>query len=230
MQSEITRQTNLVFMVDPIGFGLEILGVFLGALAAFELDNLRDKWNEKNEAQRILEFIRGEIIDNVESLENNAKCFKQIQNPGEEIGPYALFPKHLRKEVWAGIVSKLDVIADIGLLLDLSRLWYEIDVFERDLLEYEKRHDEYIRYLTYHYPPTQEDDRLLEFLRTNEDSSVSYLIMKITRSYKIDSDCGLITLAKNVIEEITKQLDENLQPHKTDVAVVDLDITRFRKI
>jgi len=55
-------------MVDVIQFGLDILGVFIGAFAAFELDNYRASRNERKDKVRVLKLIRTEVTENNQLL------------------------------------------------------------------------------------------------------------------------------------------------------------------
>lgn len=120
-------------MTDLVGFGLEILGVFLGVGAAFLLDRLADQLSEKKEYLRVLILIRHELDADVTVLEKFRTNFDKAENqPSHYHVPYY----HLRMSMWQGISSKVDSIKDEALLTQIALVYYNYDTFERMLNSY----------------------------------------------------------------------------------------------
>ena len=122
--------------MNPSDFLLEVIAVFVGVIAAFELDNYRERRQETKESVRVLELIEAELNENIKLL----KQFHELFAKPETVVPYY----HLRLIVWEGVRGKIDLIKNDKLLTDVMQVYFAIDMLERTLTVYKEHHSTWI--------------------------------------------------------------------------------------
>jgi hypothetical protein len=98
-------------------FVLEIVAVFIGAFAAFELDSYRDRKAEEKERKRFLELIRREVKANERILDGMILVESQ---------PAAIPSSRPIRNVWEGITEKLALLRNEKLLEEATLLYFDL--------------------------------------------------------------------------------------------------------
>lgn len=170
-------------MVDIIQFGLDILGVFIGAFAAFELENLRERRNDRKEEVRVLRLIRTEVND-------NGQLLNKLQNTLRDF-PEGVPYTRLRNSIWRGVASKLELVTNDKLLTDLTGLYYAIDLVDRTL-------DTYSEHATLNIHEVNVE--VQKAIQARLDIHRNVLVTNITTPRT-----GLIDMCKAIAEEIDRE-------------------------
>jgi hypothetical protein len=175
-------------MVDPTQFVLGIIGVFLGALAAFEFDKFRDRQNEKKQSIRILELLRRELEANLR---------KTIPAIRKNVEKRKLAELHsLELDIWEAVSNKIDSITNDKALEAIARAYYDLHTLERTL--------EWYRIYAAIYFSTS-NEKLKPNIRKGMQSIAS-IILERTREPKDEQDRTVIAEMREAISEIDKEI------------------------
>jgi hypothetical protein len=119
-------------MFDAISFVLEILAVFLGVLAAFWLDNYRERRVETSGAVRALRMIHEELIGNMTIMEQLQQGFSSESDKVPYFGPqFAL---------WRGVSDKIGLTKNDTLFRELLKIYYRFEVLDSILSLYREHY------------------------------------------------------------------------------------------
>ena len=109
-------------MVGLVQFAPEIGGVFIGAFAAFEFDNFRERQNEKKDSVRVLKLLKHELEINlhemIPAIRTNVQQTKMPSTP-------------LELDIWEAISNKIDRISNDGALQAIARAYYQLHALEK---------------------------------------------------------------------------------------------------
>lgn len=106
-----------------LDFVVQLLAVFLGALAAFLFDDFRDYLADKKERNRVLRLIRREVNANKQAMFN----LKEPEPQSPFAVPNARVPM---RTIWQGLASKIGLLKDEDLLEALNVLYFQLDSLE----------------------------------------------------------------------------------------------------
>jgi hypothetical protein len=105
-------------LTTAFDFFLELIAVFLGVLAAFELDKYRESKAEDKERLRLLELIYREVTSDKGILDGmlNIEMESDISVPNARP----------MRNIWDGITSKLAILRHNDLLEEATMLYWEL--------------------------------------------------------------------------------------------------------
>jgi hypothetical protein len=167
-------------LIEVIGYLVEFVAVFIGVIAAFELDKRRETRHEETERRRLLGLLRKEIEADVLIMDQILTGLLSIPNAV----PY----QSLRLEIWQGITGKLDIFNDDILLEKIARFYYRLNLLGRTL-------DIYLDHASsYTFLTTSANQPHVENLLTFHKDTIKSLIG--------NKDQGLVRLAQETVNAI----------------------------
>jgi len=104
-------------------FILEIVAVFVGVFAAFELDNYREASAENKERLRLLALIRREVHANEQVLTSMTRI--------ETDDPVSVESSRSIRNIWEGITGKLVILRNDELLEATTLLYFQLANLDR---------------------------------------------------------------------------------------------------
>jgi len=174
-------------MVDLVQFALEIVGVFIGAFAAFEFDSFRERQNEKKESIRVLRLLERELELNLnEMIPAIRKSVQQMKMPFTP----------LQLDIWEAISNKIDRISNDNALQAIARAYYELHTLEKIANSY--------RTLAFAYSfaaDTKVSGSVLSRLKRNEN-----IILEQIREPISEQDRTLIQAVREAVTEIENEI------------------------
>jgi len=174
-------------MVDFAQFALEIVGVFIGAFAAFEFDSFRERQNEKRESIRVLRLLERELELNLNEMIPAIK--KSVQQMKMPFTP-------LQLDIWEAISNKIDRISNDNALQAIARAYYELHTLEKIANSY--------RTLAFAYSfaaDTKVSGSVLSRLKRNEN-----IILEQIREPISEQDRTLIQAVREAVTEIENEI------------------------
>jgi hypothetical protein len=174
-------------MMDLVQFALEILGVFIGAFAAFELDKLREGQSEKRESVRVLKLLKRELEVNLhDKIPAMRASLREMKMP---VSPLEL-------EIWEAISDKIDRISNDDVLEAIARAYYRLHTLQRVANGYRTLA------ITYSFAAdTQMRDAILNRLKGTETN-----ILEQIREPKDERDQTLIQIMREAIMEAENEI------------------------
>lgn len=122
------KKREASYILTPLcTFILELVAVFFGVLGAFELDNWRDRKAEDKERGRVLGLISHELESN-----------QAIVNAMNLTPPSDVVNARPMRNIWEGIASKLSVLNDDTLLIEVTLAYFDLANLGRDIDMYEE--------------------------------------------------------------------------------------------
>ena len=106
-----------------LDFVLEIIAVFVGVFAAFELDNYREASAENKERLRLLALIRREVHANEQVLASMTRI--------KTDDPVSVESSRSIRNIWEGITGKLVILRNDELLEATTLLYFQLANLDR---------------------------------------------------------------------------------------------------
>ncbi len=180
-------------MVDVTEFVLGIIGVFLGAFAAFEFDKFRERQNEKKQSVRVLELLRRELEVNLQEMIPAIR--KNVEESKLEFVPVAL-------DIWEAVSNKIDSIANDNALEAIASAYYRLHTLERVL--------EWYRIYAAIYFSISSNEKLKPNLRKGLQSIAGIILERIREPKdeqpKDEQERMVIVEIREAISEIDKEI------------------------
>ena len=174
-------------MVDFAQFALEIVGVFIGAFAAFEFDSFRERQNEKRESIRVLRLLERELELNLnEMIPAIRKSVQQMKMPFTP----------LQLDIWEAISNKIDRISNDNALQAIARAYYQLHTLEKIANSYRTLASAYSFAVD-----TKVSGSVLSRLKRNEN-----IILEQIREPNSEQDRTLIQAAREAVAEIENEI------------------------
>jgi len=174
-------------MVDLVQFAIEIVGVFIGAFAAFEFDSFRERQSENKESVRVLKLFKHELEVNLRQM------FPEIRKGLRETRmPFS----PLELEIWDAISNKIDRISNDHTLQAIAKAYYQLHMLERVTEGY--------RTLTIAYSFTA-DTKVSSNVQSRLKRSEG-IIMDQLREPKDAQDRTIIQTVNEAVTEIDKEI------------------------
>ena len=112
-------------MTTALDFFLELVAVFVGVLAAFELDKYRESQGENKERLKLLGLIYLKVTANKGILEGMLHIEGDVDFGVPNARPM--------RNIWDGITGKLAILRDDDLIEEATMLYWELDNLDRML-------------------------------------------------------------------------------------------------
>jgi hypothetical protein len=148
-------------LTTAFDFLLELAAVFVGVLAAFELDNYRESKAEDKERLRLLRLIYREVTANKGILDGMSLIKAESDFSVPNARPM--------RNIWEGITGKLAILRNDDLLEEATMLYWELANLDKML-------DIYRDYASaYQYASSEEKIRMSPLLLSERTHYVEYI-------------------------------------------------------